>query len=85
MFKEIKEIGTTKSLFKNERQELLDFIFGKLKAEKQTKYTPTEVFLNIKTAHLKLQDLQYIKSIMTDAENRGQNPAKVFWSLLKVK
>lgn len=89
IFLQNKEV---KKKSRSEREEIIEILFQKLEKSwaegqelKKTRHTFNQRFLNWKTSHLKLPDLYYMKSVLEDAENRGQNPAKLFWSLLKVK
>ena len=78
------EIKRQKTGEKNERTELLRYFFEKL-SPTWTKGKLTGGLLGMRTHHLKLHDLKYIKSICEDSERRGGEFHVTFWGSLKAK
>lgn len=67
----------------SERGELLKFFRDRLRDKKGKQYSYS--YLGMKTAHLEIPDLYYLRSICIDSENRGVPFGKVFWGSLKPK
>lgn len=70
-----------------ERGDVLDFFVREINVERQgTKYPPVSATLiAIKTSHLSLQDLYYMKSVALDNQRRNYSISKYFFGSLKPK
>ncbi len=68
-----------------ERGSLLELFTEEINSERRgTKYKPILLkFVAVKTAHLSLQDLYFLKSTCEDAKRRRQSFSKVFFGSLK--
>ena len=69
---------------RSERDEILNFFFARLEPF-WTKGKLTKTYFGMKTSHLKLEDLYYMKSVCLDAERRKQDFVKTFWGMLRVR
>jgi hypothetical protein len=81
--------GERKSLPKkkrrSERSDLIEYFYLNANADRDgKKYKKLPVtYYAWKLSHLKVPDLDYLKSVCEDAERRGGSWSKVFWGSLK--
>jgi len=66
-----------------QRGDLLNEFFKYLAPRWHGKTKLTKSFLGIKTSHLSLADLYYIRSICREGHRQGKSAAKIFWGSLK--
>ncbi len=76
---------------RTEREDLITQFYNELKPSydkyQALKKSPRRLTIRqvaVKTAHLKREDLYYLKSICESAKREGGSYSKVFWGSLKI-